>query len=523
MEAAEIIGVVGAGVMGAGIAQVAAAAGHPVRLHDAQPGLAARAKADIAGRLAKLVDKGKMTAAAREGLLARIQVCDDLAGLAPAGLVIEAVVEDLAVKRTLFARLEKLVAPGALLATNTSSLLIEDIAAGLAQPERLAGLHFFNPAPLMPLVEVVAGKATGPTVSGRLAALAQAWGKTPVQCQSSPGFIVNRGARPFYAEPLRFLEAGGADAATVDALLRAAGFRMGPLELIDLVGLDINLAATRSIHAATGNDARYEPSRLVQELVAVGRLGRKTGRGFFEYGESAPSVAVAGAGKPAAPQGELAIVVVGSLGGAEPLVARLEKSGVRVERRAGPAAGWIESGALKLALTDGRTAAQRGAGWTVFDLSLDFAACGQLGFAIATEVGRGVPAEPSRLTETVRPTHETVEPRSELAKVAALFHRMGINVSPLPDRPGLLVARTVAALANEAADIVLRGVASAADVDTAMQKGLNFPGGPLGWADRFGAAYCAGVLDALAVASGQRYRVCPLLREKAATGGRFHA
>lgn len=496
MEAAEIIGVVGAGVMGAGIAQVAAAAGHPVRLHDAQPGLAARAKADIAVQLAKLVDKGKMTAAAREGLLARIRACDDLSELAPAGLVIEAVVEHLAVKRTLFARLEKLVSPGTLLATNTSSLLIEDIAAGLAQPERLAGMHFFNPAPLMPLVEVVAGKATGPAVAGRLAALARAWGKTPVQCRSSPGFIVNRGARPFYAEPLRFLEKGGTDAATVDALLRAAGFRMGPLELIDLVGLDINLAATRSIHAATGNDARYEPSPLVQELVTAGRLGRKTGRGFHDYAATAkPAPAVL----PRA-AGPAAITVHGDLGPAQTLVARWRKAGVDVtESRVG--SGFVECAGVKIALTDVRSAmaraADEGGRWAVFDLALDFAACGHFGVAGSDEaVGRNT---------------------------AGLFQVLGAEVSLLPDEPGLLVARTVAALVNEAADIVLRGVASAADVDTAMRLGLNFPGGPLGWADRIGVARLTGVLDALAVTNGQRYRVCPLLREKAATGGRFHA
>jgi 3-hydroxybutyryl-CoA dehydrogenase len=219
-----MIGVVGAGVMGAGIAQVAAATGHTVRLFDAKPGLAAQAKDKLTASLGKLVEKGKMTAAAREELLARIEASDGLSALAPARLVIEAIVEDLAVKRSLFAQLEKIVAPDCLLATNTSTLLIEDIASGLARPQRLAGMHFFNPAPLMPLVEIVAGKATGAQVADELGALARAWGKTPVQCRSSPGFIVNRGARPFYAEPLRFLEEGGVDAATVDALLRAAGF-----------------------------------------------------------------------------------------------------------------------------------------------------------------------------------------------------------------------------------------------------------------------------------------------------------
>jgi 3-hydroxybutyryl-CoA dehydrogenase len=495
MDARDVIGVVGAGVMGAGIAQVAAAAGHRVKLHDAKPGLAAQAKEKTAASLARLVEKGKMAATEREALLGRIEISGSLGDLAPAKLVLEAVIEDVGVKRGLLARLEKVVAPDAVLATNTSSLLIEDIAAGLARPQRLAGLHFFNPAPLMPLVEVVAGKATERAVADALFALARAWGKTPVRCESSPGFIVNRGARPFYAEPLRFLEEGGVDAATVDSLLRATGFKMGPLELIDLVGLDINLAATRSIYAATGHDARYEPSRLVQDLVAAGRSGRKTGKGFHEYsggGVGPHAEAANSAGEPAGPPE--AIEVVGTLGTAEPVVARLEKSGVCVERRPGAAPGWIVMDGTKLALTDGRTASARGEGWAVFDFSLDYGACPRLGVDGAN-----------------------------FEKVSELLRRAGIQATPLPDRPGLLVARTIAALANEAADIVLRGVASAADVDTAMQMGLNFPGGPLGWADRLGADYCAGVLDALAPMNASRYRVCPLLREKAATGGKFHA
>ncbi len=490
MEAPGIIGVVGAGVMGAGIAQVAAAAGRPVRLFDDKPGLAAQAKDNLGPTLARLVEKGKMTETDRAALLARIEVCADMTGLAPAKIIIEAVVEDLAVKRALFAGLEKLVAPGAVLATNTSSLLIEDIAAGLTRPERFAGLHFFNPAPLMPLVEVIAGKATNPAVIDGLVALTRGWGKTPVRCQSSPGFIVNRGARPFYAEPLRFLEEGGTDAATVDALLRATGFRMGPLELIDLIGLDINLAATRSIYAATGNDARYEPSRLVGQLVEAGRLGRKSGGGFYSYG-SEPKPMPAFMGPQPAPG---TVAIVGSLGAAESLVPRLKMSGVRVERRAGASPGWLEYGRTKLALTDGRPAVTRGPEWAVFDLSFDYATCSHLGIAGA-----------------------------DATAVAGLLQKAGMAVTLLPDRPGLLVARTVAALVNEAADIGLRGVASVADVDIAMQKGLNFPGGPLGWADRLGAAYCAGVLDALAPAHRERYRVCPLLREKAANGGKFHA
>lgn len=491
-----VVGVVGAGVMGAGIAQVAAAAGHRVVLVDAQPGVSARAKEKLADALAKLVEKNRLPAAEREVLLARIETGDGVGALGSAGVVIEAIVEDLTAKQALFAAVENVVGPDALLATNTSSLSVSAIGAGLARPERFGGMHFFNPAPLMPLVEIVAGERTAAATVGALTALAQAWGKTPVQAKDSPGFIVNRGARPFYGETLRFMEETGLDAATVDALLRAAGFRLGPLELIDLVGADINLAATRSIHAATGGDARYRPSRLVEEKVAAGQLGRKSGRGFHDYAAAErPAPVVLPRYMPPA-----AVVVHGSLGPAQDLVGLWRRMGVVVAEQDG-ASGHAVCGGVNLALTDGRTATERathdGGSWVVFDLSLDYGACRHLALAATSEAAA--------------------------TKVAGLFQVLGTQVSLVPDVPGLLAARVLAMLMNEAADLVRRGVASGHDVDLAMQKGLNFPGGPLGWTDRVGAGWVAALLDRLAVADAERYRVCDLLRRAAQTGGKFHA
>ncbi|MBA4136779.1 MAG: 3-hydroxyacyl-CoA dehydrogenase [Opitutus sp.] len=482
--------------MGAGIAQVAAAAGHRVLLVDTQPGVAANAKARLAEVLAKLVEKNRLAAAERDALLARIEPGESIAALASASVVIEAIVENLPAKQALFRELEAVVAPGTVLATNTSSLSVSEIAGALARPERFAGMHFFNPAPLMPLVEVVAGGRTSPAVVGTLTELAHAWGKTPVQAKDSPGFIVNRGARPFYGEALRFAEETGVDAVTIDALLRAAGFRMGPLELIDLIGAEINLAATRSVFAATGNDARYRPSRLVEENVAAGRLGRKSGRGFYDYARDAKLAPVVLPREPA----PAAIVVHGDLGPAQALVELWRRMGVAVERRES-AGGCVEIDRVKVALTDGRTAHERaaadGAVWAVFDLSLDYGACRHLGLAATDD-------------------------RS--ARIAAgLLQVTGTQVSRLPDVPGLLVARTLAMLITEAADIVLRGVASVHDVDLAMQKGLNFPGGPLGWADKIGANYAVGLLDRLAVTDAARYGVNDLLRRAAQSGGKFHA
>ncbi len=492
------VGIVGAGTMGAGIAQVAAAAGHPVLLFDAQPGLAAKALERMAASLEKLVSKGRMQADERAALLGRIQACAELSALAPAGVVVEAIIEDLPAKRALFRELEAIVAPEALLTTNTSSLSVAEIADGLWRPARFAGLHFFNPAPVLPLVEVIAGEATAPDVLAELLGLARAWGKSPVSCRSSPGFIVNRGARPFYCETLRFLEDGGADAATIDSLMRATGFRMGPLELIDLVGLDINLAVSRSIYHACQNEPRYRPSRLVEEHAAAGRLGRKSGRGFYSYGSKANPAPTVQA--PAA--APTRVEIRGDLGPARALPGVWSELGLEIDQRDG-AEGVVFVEGIRLALTDGRTAAERaevdGEPWVLFDLSLDYAACGQIALAAS---GEAVPG---------------------LAAVIGLFQAGGRKVSLVRDLPGLLVARTLAMLVNEAADIVWRGVASGADVDTAMQKGLNYPGGPLDWGDRLGAGYLLQVIDRLAETYGsERYRVCPLLRRMANTGGKFH-
>ena len=261
------VAVVGAGTMGAGIAQVAATAGHPVLLYDVREDDAAQ-----------VIAKTRL----------RIYAVNSLQELGPAKLVIEAVVEDLAAKREVFASLEDIVANDCLLATNTSSISITAIGGSLQRPGRLAGMHFFNPAPRMELVEVASGLATDRNCAEAIHATATAWGKTPVHVKSSPGFIVNRVARPFYLEALRMLQERVATPATIDAVVReAGGFRMGPFELMDLIGNDVNLAVSKSLFEAFFYEPRFRPSLLQQELVDAGRLGRKTGRGWYEYGDTA--------------------------------------------------------------------------------------------------------------------------------------------------------------------------------------------------------------------------------------------
>ena len=289
LDATATVAVVGAGTMGAGIAQVAALAGHRVLLTDAATGRAAQAIDDVRAQLARLAAKGRLDPGSADAAAQRLTPVHDIAALAPAALVIEAAAESLEVKRALFGALEGVVADDCLLATNTSSLSVSAIAAGLRLPGQVAGMHFFNPAPVMPLVEVVSGLDTAGEVAEQVAAAAAGWGKTPVHVGSTPGFIVNRVARPFYGEGLRGLEERAADPATIDAVLReSGGFRMGPLELTDLIGQDVNDAVNRSVWAGFGHDPRYAPSLAQRALVDAGRLGRKTGQGFYRYGPGAP-------------------------------------------------------------------------------------------------------------------------------------------------------------------------------------------------------------------------------------------
>lgn len=512
-----VVAVIGSGAMGSGIAQIAAAAGHQVRLFDTRPGAAAKAVADIGKVFAKLVDKGRMGAAEADLARERLHTVDALAQVSDAAIVIEAIVENLDAKRTLFTELEGIVSERCILATNTSSISVTAIAAPLRHPERLVGMHFFNPVPLMALVEVISGLATDKAVAKTVYATAQAWGKDPVHAKSTPGFIVNRVARPYYAEALRLLQEGAADPATLDAVLRdCGGFRMGPFELMDLIGHDVNFSVTQSVHAAYFGDPRYTPSVVQQELVNAGFLGRKSGRGFYRYGDDAAKPMP----KIEAPQPRPSTVgisvrreVTNSI--LSPMEARLNEAGFTVghreplhgaEKHEAPA---FHCNGAAIFLSDGRSATERAAAnnhanTVVYDLLLDHATAKRIALARADQCSDEA-------------YYSTV----------GMFQAAGFEVCRLDDVPGMAVMRTVAMLANEAADAVNQGVCSASAVDIAMQKGVNYPRGPLAWADAVGIHHIVTVLANLAATYGEdRYRVSPLLRRKLAAnpnGARFHA
>ncbi|MGW2598276.1 3-hydroxyacyl-CoA dehydrogenase [Streptomyces klenkii] len=497
IDPAGTVAVVGAGTMGQGIAQVALAAGHAVRLYDAAPGRAEEAARAIGARLGRLVDKGRLDAAGRDAALARLLPAARLAELADSALVIEAIVEQLDAKQKLFTELEQVVPDGCLLATNTSSLSVTAVAGALRLPGRFVGLHFFNPAPLLPLVEVVRGFATDPEAADRARATVAAWGKTPVACADTPGFLVNRLARPFYAEAFRVHEEGGADPATIDAVLReCGGFRMGPFELTDLIGQDVNNAVTRSVYEAFFHDPRFTPSLAQQRLVEAGLLGRKTGRGWFSYAEGAerPEPATAAPCEPPAEIGwhaEAPRVCA-------PLREMIEEAGIKVVRdRAPHEADWymtLPDGAV-LTLTGGEAATPGNGGPHIyFDLALDYRTCTRIALAAS----------------------EKASARDVRAAVG-LFQALGKSVSVIADVPGLIVARTVAMLVDFAEDAAGRGVASREDIDTAMRLGVNYPRGPLEWGREIGLDRVRGMLRGLAQDyPGGRYDPSLSLRRRAA-------
>jgi 3-hydroxybutyryl-CoA dehydrogenase len=457
-----LIAVVGAGTMGNGIAQVAAAAGHPVVVIDRDASALERGVKALAASLGGLVKRGRLDATDADAIAARVRWSTDSADTAKAKLAIEAIVERLDIKRALFAELASTMAADAILASNTSSLSIMAMADGLPHPERFLGLHFFNPVPAMKLVEVVAGEATAPAIAEAATALIRRWGKRAVAVRDVPGFIVNRVARPFYAEAFVALGEGIAPETIDAALTTVGGFRMGPLTLADLIGHDINFAAVSLVYEGMAPHTRFRPQPAQARLVETGMLGRKSGRGVYDYSADLPAIAPIEPGTPAP------LRLPHELGTLAPLASLLHG-----ETDASLAPGIMLADDIRIAMGDGRALAERDDADVLIDHGRDFATASML----------------------------VVTARDEEA-LPALAGALGKPLLPVPDRPGLIVLRTLAQLANGAVDAVRDGVAGADAIDEAMLYGANYPEGPLAWARRVGPDDVRAALAHIARATG---------------------
>lgn len=483
--------------MGRGIAQIAAQAGSTVRLYDTQPEAVRRAIEDVGKQWDRLQEKGRMDAAAVAAAKSRLQPASGLEELADCDLVVEAIVERLDVKRSLFAQLEEIVRPDAVLATNTSSLSVTAIAAGLKHPQRMAGYHFFNPVPLMKVVEVIAGLKTDPAVCEGLTVFARQMGHTPVQAQDTPGFIVNHAGRGYNTEALRIASEGVADFATIDRILRdQVGFRLGPFELMDLTGLDVSHPVMESVYRQYYDEPRYRPTVITAQRLAGNVLGRKTGEGFYRYVEGKAQVAP----EPPVPQVAAMPPVWVSTRAARraELLQLLKDLGATIETGQSPSMN-----ALTLVAPLG------------FDVTT-VAVVERLD--PARTVGIDMLLEDGATRRRVLATNPAT--RADMRDAAhALFARDGKPVSVIRDSGGFVTQRVVATIVNIASDICQQRICSPADLETAVTLGLGYPMGPLAMGDRWGPTNVLEVLFNMQTVYGDpRYRPSPWLRRRGAIG-----
>ena len=491
------VGVVGAGAMGQGIAQVSVQAGSTVLLQDARAGAAQAAIEAIEAQWRNMSEKGRATSEQTSQWRKALQVADDISELAQCTLVIEAIVEDRHAKHVLFEQLESVVAVDAVLASNTSSLSITELACGLRQPGRFCGFHFFNPVPLMKLVEVVPGLRTHSAVCESLADFARKMGHTPVRAQDTPGFIVNHAGRGFGTEALRIVSEGVADFATVDRILREqAGFRLGPFELMDLTGLDVSHPVMESIYRQFYEEPRFRPSVITAQRLAAGVLGRKSGEGFYRYADGAAQVP---AEAPVPTIGPLPPVWVSPRAARRTEIYQLLKDlGASIETAAAPSAK-----ALCL----------------VAPLGFDITTVAVVeGLDPSRTVGIDMLINDASTRRRVLATNPAS--REDMRDAAhALFARDGKPVSVLRDSGGFVTQRVVAHIVNIACDICQQGICSPADLEMAVTLGLGYPVGPLAMGDRWGPASILEILFNMQTVYGDpRYRPSPWLRRRGALG-----
>jgi len=489
------LGIAGAGAMGRGIAQIAAQAGLRVLIFDLQAGAAAAARDTIAATLSGLAAKGKIAQAAADAAAARIEAAAALEAFAPCHVVIEAIVEKLEAKRQLFTALESIVGEDCILASNTSSLSVTEIAAACHKPGRVAGYHFFNPVPLMKVVEVIDALLTEPWAGEALTGLARRMGHTPVRAKDTPGFIVNHAGRGYVTEALRLLGENVAGFYEIDRILReAAGFRMGPFELLDLTGLDVSHPVMESIYHQYYQEPRYRPSALAAQRLAGGVLGRKSGRGFYAY-----------------PDGRQQAMPVLPVPAARP--ARVWVSGARPEFAAA-----VRDLVRQLGGTlDESQSPQDGVLCVVTPLGEDATVCAAregLDAARTVAIDALVGLDKRR---TLMTTPLTSAAMREAAH--GLFASDGVPVSLIRDSAGCVTQRVLAHIVNIGCDIAQQGIATPEDIDRAVTLGLGYPKGPLALGDALGARTVLTILENLQAVSGDpRYRPSPWLKRRALLG-----
>lgn len=490
--ATPVVGVIGCGVMGRGIVQIAALAGSHVRMVDAREGAAGAAKNTLMATFDTLIARGKLTAEAATAALSRIAPVTSLAALADCDVIIEAIVEDLATKKNLFAELEKIIRSDAILASNTSSLSITAIAAGLQQPSRVVGFHFFNPVPVMKIVEIIGGIATDEHVVTQMLALGESWGHTAVRAKDTPGFIVNHAGRGYGTEGMRILSENVTTIATLDQILRdTAGFKLGPCELLDMTGLDVSHPVMESIYQQYYEEPRFRPQGLTRQMLSAGHLGRKVGRGFYHYDASGKKIVEAAASPAKAdPQSVW-------LSHAQPaLAARLLATGIAVESGATPS---IDALCI------------------VTPLGQDCTSC---------VIAEGLDARRTVAIDALfdSPQHHVLmtNPATDpayLARACGLFGADDSHISVIRDSSGLVAQRVVAHIVNVACEIAQQAIALPADIDRAVLLGLGYPHAPLAWGDAIGAATVLQILTNLQQQTGDmRYRPSAWLQRRAVLG-----
>jgi 3-hydroxybutyryl-CoA dehydrogenase len=531
-----VIGVLGAGTMGSGIAQLAARAGARTLLHDPIAEALERGLQRARDGLAKEAAKGRLSEDAARAAAERLQAVGDLAALAPCELVIEAAPERLELKHDLYRRLSEIVSEQCVLATNTSSMLVTAIAAAASHPERVVGMHFFNPAPLMVLLEVVAGERSSPEPLELAEATGDAMGKTVIRAQDGPGFLVNRCNRPFGLEALRLLQERLADIETIDRICRLeGGFRMGPFELMDLVGVDTGFEVAKSFFEQSFGEPRWRPSPITARYVAAGFHGRKSGRGFYDYGGegSTADPSKLGRQRPEDPAGLEArgpdhgegVVVISGFGVlADELRAAAKQAGYEVRTTTALSGDVLpaliidcDSGAAR---EEGGSAAGSRRGQSGHGARLLLCARGSLGALDpgGSAVGFHVlpPLGKAGLVELTR--SESSSPGAA-ARAERFFGALGKHVAWVGDGPGLVLGRIVCQLINECSFALGEEVGSARDIDTGMVLGLSHPRGPFEWADAIGLEHVLAVLQALGEEyREERYRPAPALRRLAQAG-----